>query len=46
LEMLFAEPRNKALFGYLEADWDAKASVAFVVLVFLYGYGIAEQWAP
>jgi len=37
LEMLFAEPRNKALFGCLEADWNASAHVVFVVQVFLYG---------
>ncbi|MGZ4992609.1 MAG: TetR/AcrR family transcriptional regulator [Methylobacter sp.] len=37
LEMLFAEPRNKALFGCLEADWDARSHVLFVVRVFLYG---------
>jgi len=41
LEMLFAEPRNKALFGCLEADWNAKAHVVFVVQVFL--YGIADR---
>ncbi len=41
LEMLFAEPRNKALFGCLEADWNAKAHIVFVVQVFL--YGIAER---
>lgn len=37
LEMLFAEPRNKALFGCLEANWDARAHVLFVVQVFLDG---------
>ncbi|MFA5984032.1 MAG: TetR/AcrR family transcriptional regulator [Methylococcaceae bacterium] len=37
LEMLFAVPRNKALFGNLEVDWNAKAHVALVVQVFLYG---------
>ncbi|WFP51574.1 TetR/AcrR family transcriptional regulator C-terminal domain-containing protein [Methylomonas sp. EFPC3] len=37
LEMLIAEPRNKALFGILETDWDARAHVEFVVQVFLYG---------
>ncbi|MBD9358516.1 TetR/AcrR family transcriptional regulator C-terminal domain-containing protein [Methylomonas albis] len=37
LEMLVAEPRNKALFGCLAADWDARAHVEFVVKVFLFG---------
>jgi AcrR family transcriptional regulator len=37
LEMLFAEPRNKALLGCLEADWNAKTHVVFVVQIFLYG---------
>jgi len=37
LEMLIAEPRNKALFGCLAADWDARAHVEFVVKVFLFG---------
>ncbi|MDD4914279.1 MAG: TetR/AcrR family transcriptional regulator [Methylococcales bacterium] len=37
LEMLFAVPRNKALFGCLEADWNGRAHVVFVVQVFLYG---------
>lgn len=37
LEMLFAEPRHKALFGHLEADWNSRAHVVFVVQVFLYG---------
>jgi hypothetical protein len=37
LEMLFAEPRNKALFGFLPADWNAKSHAEFVVQVFLYG---------
>lgn len=38
LEMLFAEPRNKALFGQLPADWSAKAHVDFVVELFLNGF--------
>jgi AcrR family transcriptional regulator len=36
-EMLIAEPRNKALFGLLEKDWDAKQHIAYVVEVFLNG---------
>jgi AcrR family transcriptional regulator len=36
-EMLIAEPRNKALFGILENDWDAKQHIAYVVDVFLNG---------
>lgn len=36
-EMLIAEPRNKALFGVLEKDWDAKQHIAYVVEVFLNG---------
>ncbi|OAI23025.1 TetR/AcrR family transcriptional regulator [Methylomonas koyamae] len=38
LEMLFAEPRNKALFGHLPTDWSAKAHVDFVVELFLNGF--------
>jgi AcrR family transcriptional regulator len=36
-EMLIAEPRNKALFGIWENDWDAKQHIAYVVDVFLNG---------
>lgn len=42
LEMLFGEPRNKALFGQLPADWDTKAHVNFVVEVFLNGFAGAR----
>ena len=42
LEMLFAEPRNKALFGHLPADWNAKAHIEFVVGVFLNGFAGAK----
>lgn len=38
LEMIFAEPRNKALFGLLAADWDPKAHVDFVVELFINGF--------
>lgn len=41
-EMLIAEPRNKALFGVLEKDWDAKQHVAYVVDVFLNGIANAK----
>ncbi|WP_232410964.1 TetR/AcrR family transcriptional regulator [Methylophilus sp. 5] len=36
-ELLIAGPRNKALFGVLDADWDAEAHIAFVVQLFLKG---------
>lgn len=36
-ELLIAGPRNKALFGVLEPDWDAEAHIAFVVQLFLNG---------
>ncbi len=36
-ELLVAGPRNKALFGVLEPDWDAEAHIAFVVQLFLNG---------
>ncbi|MGV3582109.1 MAG: TetR/AcrR family transcriptional regulator [Methylophilus sp.] len=41
-EMLIAEPRNKALFGVLEKDWDAKQHIAYVVEVFLNGITSAK----
>jgi AcrR family transcriptional regulator len=41
-EMLIAEPRNKALFGVLEKDWDPKAHIAYVVSVFLNGITSAK----
>ena len=41
-EMLIAEPRNKALFGVLEKDWDAKQHIAYVVEVFLNGIANAK----
>jgi AcrR family transcriptional regulator len=41
-EMLIAEPRNKALFGILEKDWDAKQHIAYVVDVFLNGIANAK----
>lgn len=36
-ELLIAGPRNKALFGILEPDWDAEGHIAFVVQLFLNG---------
>lgn len=36
-ELLIAAPRQKALFGVLEPDWDAEAHLAFVVNLFLHG---------
>jgi TetR/AcrR family transcriptional regulator, mexJK operon transcriptional repressor len=36
-ELLIASPRQKALFGVLEPDWDAEAHLAFVVNLFLHG---------
>lgn len=43
-ELLIAGPRNKALFGVLDADWDADAHIAFVVQLFLKGLqGMDDQ---
>lgn len=36
-ELLIAAPRTKALFGVLEADWDAEQHLQFVVQLFLRG---------
>lgn len=43
-ELLIAGPRNKALFGVLDAEWDAEAHIAFVVTLFLKGLqGMGDQ---
>ncbi len=36
-ELLIAAPRTKALFGVLDADWDAEAHLTFTVSLFLNG---------